>query len=87
MIQLSKPYLTSNEMFIFNIDGVQKQGEGDLTNSPEPKVIITFENGSLIEVEIENVDKNDMGFELWWELQGVISYKIEELKQDSYEIK
>ena len=80
MIKLSKPYLTSNEMFIFDIEGIQKQGEGDLTHTPTPKAIITFENGSLSDVQIENVQEHEVDYELWWDIQGAISEKIKEIK-------
>ena len=83
MIELTKPYLTQSNEYVFTIEGLFKTtASGDMTYKPAEKVFITFENGSLTDVLLENIKEHDVDYGLWWELQGVIANKIKELKDD-----
>ena len=83
MITLEKPYLTSTDVYIFSIEGITKDNEaGDMTYKQPQKVIITFDNGTLMDYDYEGINATDVPTETWLELQSVIWDKIKELKSN-----
>jgi GH18 family chitinase len=81
MIELTKPYLTRKDEYVFSIEGLfLTTASGDMTYKPSEKVFITFENDALVEVFFENIKESDVDYELWWELQGTVADNIKELK-------